>query len=279
MNGMLFNPTFFFILVFIISSSKAWEAKFEYHIFENFETTRNLFSTETNIVGRLREWRNRIEDCAYKIWNDYIDIPSKKSNDHLKFSVLGKENTRIFKKFHINHYEQCGRSKLIFENKLSINDKTNVISRLFSNYSQHDILIGAAGGFLMLQEAYDINLDDAVANRLILDPYSKSNTTEEYVSHGHFDAADLMLIASFAFQNRWTVNARQFISLSKTKHFSKMNLMTREDNSRFSDMLEKINTQISKRSEQMVDGDNHAWELSVTNSNNGNFSSNFITDV
>ena len=58
-----------------------------------------------------------------------------------------------------------------------------------------------------------------------------------------------------------------------------MNFMTREDNSRFSDMLEKINTQISKRSEQMVDGDNHAWELSVTNSNNGNLSSNFITDV
>ena len=153
-----------------------------------------------------------------------------------------------------------------------------MISRLYSNYSQHDILVGAAGGFLMLQEAYDINLDDAT-NRLILDPYSKSNTTQEYLSHGHFDAADLMLIASFAFQNRWTLNAQQFISLSKTKHFSNMDLMTKEDSSRFSDMLEKINTQISKRSTQMVDGDNHAWELSVTDSNNGNFSSNLITNV
>ena len=276
MNGMHFNSTLIFILVVGLSHSKAWEAKFEYYIFENFETTRQLFSTETNIIGSLREWRTRIKDCAYKILND---IPSKKSNEHFMFSVLGKDSTRIFKKFHMNHYEQCGRSKLIFENKSNIHDKTNVISRLYSNYSQHDILIGAAGGFLMLQEAYDINLDDAVSNRLILDPYSKSNTTQEYVSHGHFDAADLMLIASFAFQNRWTVNARQFISLSKTKHFSKMNFMTREDNSRFSDMLEKINTQISKRSEQMVDGDNHAWELSVTNSNNGNFSSNLITDV
>ena len=275
MNTILFNPRLVFILVFSLSSSKAWEAKFEYYIFENFETTRQLFSTETNIIGRLREWRTRIKDCAYKLLNG---IPSKKSNEQLKFSVLGKESTRIFKKFSINHYQQCGRLDNSFENKLNINDKTNVISRLYSNYSKHDILIGAAGGFLMLQEAYDINLDDA-ENRLILDPYSKSNTTQEYVSHGHFDAADLMLIASFAFQNRWTVNAQQFISLSKTKHFSKMNFMTREDNSRFSDMLEKINTQISKRSEQMVDGDNHAWELSVTNSNNGNFSSNLITDA
>ena len=264
---MPFNPTLVIILVVSLSSSKAWEAKFEYYIFENFETTRQLFSTETNIIGSLREWRTRIKDCAYKILND---IPSKKSNQHLKFSVLGKENARIFKKFHMNHYEQCGRSKIIFENKLNIQDKTNVISRLYSNYSHHDILIGAAGGFLMLQEAYDINLDDA-ANRLILDPYSTSNTTQEYVSHGQFDAADLMLIASFAFQNRWTFNAQQFISLSKTKYFSKMDFTTREDNSRFSDMLEKISTQISKRSEQMVDGDNHAWELSVTDSNNGNF--------
>ena len=85
MNGMRFNPTLVFILVFSLSSSNAWEAKFEYYIFENFETTRQLFSTETNIIGSLREWRTRIKDCAYKILNY---IPSKKSNEHLKFSYF-----------------------------------------------------------------------------------------------------------------------------------------------------------------------------------------------
>ena len=119
MNGMRFNPTLVFILVFSLSSSNAWEAKFEYYIFENFETTRQLFSTETNIIGSLREWRTRIKDCAYKILNY---IPSKKSNEHLKFSVFGKESTRIFKKFHINDYQKCGRSKIILENQSNIHD-------------------------------------------------------------------------------------------------------------------------------------------------------------
>ena len=98
MNSMRFNSSLVFILVFSLSASKAWEAKFEYYIFENFETTRQLFRTEKNIIGRLREWRNRIKDCAYNVLNDRA---SKKSNEQIKFSVFGNKSTRIFMKFHM----------------------------------------------------------------------------------------------------------------------------------------------------------------------------------
>ena len=55
------------IALSLFSQSKALDAKFEYYVFESFETTKNIFVNERKIIGYLSQITKPAKQCDTKI--------------------------------------------------------------------------------------------------------------------------------------------------------------------------------------------------------------------
>ena len=200
------------------------ESNFQYYIFENFEITRHVFNNELRLKENLSQFRrtkNLSIDSMITTTTQSLLLLKRDRNVRRK-NVLNNTRTRFsIEWYYHNLYKKFLQFKNSFKKKKSkIKMFSGEISKIYSNYSNHDIFIGAANGFLILQEVYDINIEMTTKGVVAVPNEKKSINMVEGSSHKYFNAEDLMLMATVAFHNKRINNAVNFLEASsKILHY------------------------------------------------------------
>ena len=204
------------ITLTLVSQSKALDAKFEYYVFENFETTKNIFVNERKIIGYLLQITKPAKQCDTKI--SVLKLLKQYKYLKTRTNLSPIKTSKILSSLKWNHnYEKLTgiiREKCIqLKNQIIKNKVKNVdrkIIDVYSKYATNDVLMGAAKGILMLQEAYDINIEKTVDGLLTI-PDINNSKTEVVKSHGRLSVDDFLLMLVYSYQTGWISKARQFL--------------------------------------------------------------------
>ena len=242
-----------FIYVFVsIFPCNGWEAKFEYHAFENFEITRKLFNGELKLKENLIQWRNANSFCALEL-STMQSTPRMDENGKNKLKSLRDR----FSTDRHSIYNKCIQAVLLKKGH-DMKTTSDIVTKTYSNYSTHDIVIGAATGFMMLQEAYKLNINMS-AEGLISIPLNQANSFTEKRSQGRFTALDFMLIAVYAYKKHWIKNAQIFLDHAE-KQFLSENQPNQELENIFYGMFHRMNKLFLEASKKTLE-DNEYYIL------------------
>ena len=154
MKGLLY--TTIIVALTLVSQSKALDAKFEYYIFENFETTKNIFVNERKIIGYLSQITKPVKQCDTKI--SVLKLLKQYEYFKTRTNLCPIKTSKILSSLKWNHnyekltgiiQEKCIqlRNQVIKKNVKNVDRK---IIDIYSKYATNDVLMGAAKGILML---------------------------------------------------------------------------------------------------------------------------------
>ena len=206
------------LIIFIryVSFTISLEAKFEYYVFENFETTKNIFVNEVKIIKQLSQMAKNTKQCDTKL--QITELLKQYRNSSSTSNLNSIVNLKILSSLKWKHNyekltgiikEKCNqlRNNIIRKN-IKISDRKTI--DVYSKYSTLDVLMGSSKGILMLQEAYSIKIENAVDGLLVI-PDFETSESEVFKSHGTLNSADFMLISIYSYHKGWMSKARQFL--------------------------------------------------------------------
>lgn len=164
------------LIIFIryVSFTISLEAKFEYYVFENFETTKNIFVNEVKIIKQLSQMTKNAKQCDTKL--QITELLKQYRNSSSTSNLNSIVNLKILSSLKWKHNyvkltgiikEKCNqlRNNIIRKN-IQISDRKTI--DVYSKYSTLDVLMGSSKGILMLQEAYSIKIENAVDGLLVI---------------------------------------------------------------------------------------------------------------
>ena len=267
--------TILIIFVRHVSYTISLEAKFEYYVFENFETTKNIFVNEVKIIKQLSQMTKNAKQCDTKLQINELLKQYRNSNSNLN-SII---NLKILSSLKWKHnYEKLTgiiKEKCIQLRNKIIKKNTKILDRkiidVYSKYSTLDVLMGSTKGILMLQEAYAIEIEKAVDGLLVISDFETSES-EVFKSHGILNSADFMLISIYSYHKGWMSKARQFLKAIENllQDDSKIEMRKdKEKNNQFHEYYLHIKELLSQKYGGKEDAHTDIWELTPYRSNLG----------
>ena len=260
-----------------VSYTISLEAKFEYYVFENFETTKNVFVNEVKMIKQLSQMTKHVKQCDTKL--QVTELLKQYRNSTSTSNLNSIINLKILSSLKWKHnYEKLTgiikekciqlRNKIIKKNT-KISDRK--ILDVYSKYSTLDVLMGSSKGILMLQEAYSIEIEEAVDGLLVI-PDFETSESEVFKSHGTLNSADFMLISIYSYHKGWMSKARQFLKAIENllQKNSKIEVMKNDEkNSQFHEYYIHIKELLNQKYEGKEDAHTDIWELTPYRSNLG----------
>ena len=269
--------TILIIFIRYVSYTVSLEAKFEYYVFENFETTKNIFANEVKIIKQLSQMTKNAKQCDAKL--QITELLKQYRNSSSTTNLHSIINLKILSSLKWNHnYEKLTgiiKEKCIQLRNKIIKKNTKISDRktldVYSKYSTLDVLMGSSKGILMLQEAYSIEIEKAVHGLLVI-PNFETSESEVFKSHGTLNSADFMLILIYSYHKGWMSKARQFLKAIENPLQTDSNIEVMKDNERNSQFHEyyiHIRELLDQKYGGKEDAHTDIWELTPYRSNSG----------
>ena len=255
-----------FVRILFLFSVTVMCTKYDFDIFENFEITRDSFLKEQKTVENLKELKGIFHNTIITFHQLIDQFPGVKQSKLRPMHNKGMCNVSlsIYKKprFWKN------ASQILYYTRMTGEEAIKEVYNFNYSSDEKSIIIGARKGIVVLQETYDINI-----NNLVDGSFLKENSTlatRKIDSLKLDDLVSLSIIAAYIYQ--WLDNS--LVYLKEARNVKYWQLFSNKHGvwEHFKDILSSISYWLSKKNSEMhynnhnvIDADTNTYPYIIDN--------------